>query len=73
MFTVTLREGHTLARCTLNVFCFNCVAIILYYYNSCIQGPNEVWHIDGNDKLKKFGFCIHGCIDGYKKWPDPYE
>ena len=23
-----------------------------------------MWHVDGNDKLKKFGFCIHGCIDG---------
>ncbi len=24
-------------------------------------GPNEVWHIDGYDKLKPFGICIHGC------------
>ena len=30
-----------------------------------LQGPNQVWHIDGNDKLKKFGFAIHGCIDGW--------
>ena len=33
-----------------------------YYVN----GPNEVWHLDGNDKLKPFGF-IHGCIDGYSR------
>ena len=26
-----------------------------------------MWHVDGNDKLKKFGFCIHGCIDGYSR------
>ena len=31
------------------------------------NGPNEVWHIDGNDKLKPFGFCIHGCIDGFSR------
>ncbi len=31
------------------------------------KGPNYVWHIDGNDKLKPFGFCIHGCIDGYSR------
>ena len=26
------------------------------------KGPNYIWHIDGNDKLKPFGFSIHGCI-----------
>eukprot|EP00112_Aurelia_sp_Birch-Aquarium-sp1_P017080 Seg3932.3 transcript_id=Seg3932.3/GoldUCD/mRNA.D3Y31 product="hypothetical protein" protein_id=Seg3932.3/GoldUCD/D3Y31 len=31
------------------------------------KGPNYIWHIDGNDKLKPFGFCIHGCIDGYSR------
>ena len=27
--------------------------------------PNFLWHIDGYDKLKPFGFSFHGCIDGY--------
>ena len=31
-------------------------------------GPNAVWHIDGYDKLKPFGICIHGCIDGYSRY-----
>ena len=26
-------------------------------------GPSFIWHIDGYDKLKYFGFSIHGCID----------
>ena len=30
-------------------------------------GPNVVWHIDGHDKLKPFGFSIHGCIDGFSR------
>ena len=30
-------------------------------------GPNWSWHIDGYDKLKPFGFCIHGCIDGFSR------
>ena len=34
-------------------------------YSSC--GPNHVWHIDGHDKLKPFGFNIHGCIDGFSR------
>ena len=25
--------------------------------------PFDVFHIDGNDQLKKFGFAIHGCIE----------
>ena len=30
-------------------------------------GPNYMWHIDGYDKLKPFGFAIHGAIDGYSR------
>lgn len=30
-------------------------------------GPNSVWHIDGYDKLKPYGICIHGCIDGFSR------
>ena len=30
-------------------------------------GPNWCWHVDGHDKLKPFGFAIHGCIDGYSR------
>jgi hypothetical protein len=35
-----------------------------YYAN----GPNFVWHIDGYDKVKPYGLCIHGCIDGYSRY-----
>ena len=31
------------------------------------NGPYDVLHIDGNDKLKRFGFAIHGCIDGFSR------
>ena len=31
------------------------------------RGPNHIWHIDGHDKLKPFGFSIHGCIDGFSR------
>ena len=34
------------------------------YYS---RGPNYVWHLDGYDKLKPFGFAIHACIDGYSR------
>ena len=30
-------------------------------------GPNQVWHADGYDKLKPFGFPVHGCIDGFSR------
>lgn len=30
-------------------------------------GPNHCWHTDGYDKIKPFGFAIHGCIDGYSR------
>ncbi|KAL4241014.1 hypothetical protein ACF0H5_001793 [Mactra antiquata] len=31
------------------------------------KGPNFIWHVDGYDKLKPYGFCIHGAIDGYSR------
>ena len=32
-----------------------------------VPGPDHLWHIDGYDKLKPFGFSIHGCIDGFSR------
>lgn len=40
------------------------------------RGPNYVWHIDGYDKLKPFGICISGCIDGFSRkmiWLEAYR
>ncbi|XP_076801766.1 uncharacterized protein LOC143446142 [Clavelina lepadiformis] len=34
------------------------------YHN---PGPNYAWHTDGYDKLKPFGFSIHGAIDGFSR------
>ena len=34
------------------------------YHN---PGPNYAWHCDGYDKLKLFGFPIHGCMDGWSR------
>lgn len=33
----------------------------------CAKGPNNIWHLDGYDKLKPFGFCIHGAVDGFSR------
>ncbi len=30
-------------------------------------GPNFLWHLDGWDKLKPYGFCVHGCVDGFSR------
>lgn len=30
-------------------------------------GPNYIWHRDGHDKLNRYGFHIHGCIDGFSR------
>ena len=37
---------------------------IFFVYVLIVQGPDFCWHIDGYDKLKPYGFAIHGCIDG---------
>ena len=30
-------------------------------------GPNFTWHMDSYDKLKPYGICINGCIDGFSR------
>lgn len=35
------------------------------YFN---KGPNYMWHLDSYDKLKPYGICINGCIDGYSRY-----
>ena len=39
------------------------------------KGPNYVWHIDSYDKLKPYGICINGCLDGCSRriiWMEAY-
>lgn len=35
--------------------------------NYSVPGPNFIWHADGHDKLKRYGFSIYGIIDGFSK------
>jgi len=32
-----------------------------------VKAPNSLWHMDGNLKLKDYGFVLHGAIDGYSR------
>ena len=40
------------------------------------KGPNYLWHLDAYDKLKPYGLCISGCIDGFSRqliWLNVYR
>jgi hypothetical protein len=32
-----------------------------------VREPNSLWHMDGNLKLRDYGFVLHACIDGYSR------
>ena len=32
-----------------------------------VPGPNYLWHVDGNQKMIKWGLVIHGGIDGFSR------
>jgi len=32
-----------------------------------VRGANALFHHDGNEKLKPWGFYIHGCVDGFSR------
>uniref|UniRef100_A0A3B1K095 Zmp:0000000984 n=1 Tax=Astyanax mexicanus TaxID=7994 RepID=A0A3B1K095_ASTMX len=39
-------------------------------------GPNFTWHVDSYDKLKPYGICINGAIDGFSRmviWLHAYK
>ncbi|KAJ8314675.1 hypothetical protein KUTeg_006825 [Tegillarca granosa] len=39
------------------------------------KGPNYIWHLDSYDKLRPFGICINGCVDGFSRkimWLNAY-
>lgn len=66
-------------RCLLSVFNPENVALRQRHrlrrrqYSS--KGPNYIWHVDSYDKLRPFGICINGCIDGYSRklvWLNAY-
>ena len=42
-----------------------CPTIYRRKYN--VQGSNALWHIDGNHKLIRWGFVVHGGIDGFSR------
>ncbi|KAF7324086.1 Integrase catalytic domain-containing protein [Mycena kentingensis (nom. inval.)] len=32
-----------------------------------VRGANALWHHDGNEKLRPWGFYVHGCVDGHSR------
>nr|XP_033492050.1 uncharacterized protein LOC117263018 [Epinephelus lanceolatus] len=39
------------------------------------RGPNFIWHMDSYDKLKPYGICVSGSIDGFSRkimWLNAY-
>ena len=33
----------------------------------CSNGPKDVWHCDGYDKIKQYGFPIHGGVNAFSR------
>ena len=42
-------------------------AIIISRRAYSVPGPNSLWHIDGHHSLVRWGFVIHGAIDGFSR------
>jgi len=32
-----------------------------------VGGPHRLWHVDGMHKLIRYGFIVHGCVDGFSR------
>lgn len=64
--TATLPYKSRSLICLIFLFSFLDIIGLLIISSILIlfQRPNFLWHIDGYDELKPYGFAIHGCIDG---------
>lgn len=51
----------------LGVAARKCNAIHRRIYN--VSRPLALWHFDGNHKLIRWRFVVHGCVDGYSRIP----
>ena len=41
---------------------------VLHRRQYYVPSPNALWHIDGNHKLVRWRFVIHGCINGFSRF-----
>ena len=42
-------------------------SILIRRRSYSVPGPNSLWHIDGHHSLIRWGFVIHGAIDGFSR------
>lgn len=42
-------------------------AALVHRRKYSVPGPNSLWHIDGHHSLVKWGFVLHGGIDGFSR------
>lgn len=40
---------------------------IVNWRHYSVPGPRSLWHLDGNHKLIRWEFVIHGCVDGFSR------
>lgn len=51
----------------LGVLARRCRTVHRRVYN--VSRPLALWHLDGNHKLIRWRFVVHGCVDGYTRIP----
>ena len=51
----------------LGVLARGCRAVHRRVYS--VSRPLALWHFDGNHKLIRWRFVVHGCVDGYTRIP----
>ena len=42
-------------------------ATVIHRRSYSVRAPNSLWHIDGHHSLVKYGFVVHGSIDGFSR------
>ena len=62
------RVRESLSRVdALGIAARRCRTVHCRVYN--VSGPLALWHLDGNHKLIRWRFVVHGCVDGYTRIP----
>jgi hypothetical protein len=64
-----IRVRDSLARCDPEGVAARWLCLSHPRCSYSVSGPLALWHIDGNHKLIRWRFLIHGGIDGYSRVP----
>ena len=67
MYYIRIIHLQCASRCVWKILLHSLLSNYLARRIYCSNGPNDLWHYDGYDKMKQYSFPIYGRVDGFSR------